>query len=112
MSEPEEPGALNERGRALQDAGDISGASDLTVTERDLILRCVRAAASGELFPLAEAEYRVGVKQAELKSLLASPAGIGGSGCESPGFFAVDLCLAHARDVRRAQTYFRRLPAR
>ena len=53
MSEPEEPGALNERGRALQDAGDISGASDLTVAERDLILRCVRAAASGELFPLA-----------------------------------------------------------
>ena len=77
--------------------------SDLTPAEQDLILRCVDAAASGELFPLSEAEHRVGVKEAELKSLLASPARIDGAGYESPGFFAVDLCLSQARDVRRSR---------
>lgn len=77
--------------------------SDLTLAERDLILRCVRAAASGELFPVAEAEYHVGVKEAELKSLLASPSRIGGGGYESPGVFAVDLCLSQTREVRRSR---------
>ena len=74
----------------------------LSEPEKDVAYRCLQSAVHGDLFPLEESEYHVGLTEAALKQVVASYPRMNDTRYESAGSLALDLCLSLARVARRS----------
>jgi hypothetical protein len=75
--------------------------AELNGAERYLAYRCLQSAVNGDLFPLEESNYHIGMSESDLRRVLASYPHIDDTRYESHGFLALDLCLALAIAARR-----------
>jgi hypothetical protein len=74
----------------------------LNGAEKDVAYRCLQSAVNGDLFPLEQAEYHVGMSESDLRRVLAAYPHVDDTRYESHGFLALDLCLALASAARRS----------
>ena len=74
--------------------------SELSAAEKDVAYRCLLSALNGDLFPLEESKYHIGMSESDLRRVLASYPRIDDMRYESHGFLALDLCLSLASVAR------------
>jgi hypothetical protein len=73
---------------------------ELSGAEKDVAYRCLQSALNGDLFPLEESKYHIGMSEADLRRVLASYPRIEDMRYEADGFLALDLCLSLASVAR------------
>ncbi len=76
--------------------------AELSGAEKDVVYRCLQSGANGDLFPVEESEYHVGISESDLRRVLSSYPRIDDTRYESHGFLALDLCLSLASVARRS----------
>jgi hypothetical protein len=76
--------------------------SELSGAEKDVAYRCLQSAVNGDLFPLEESKYHIGMSESDLRRVLASYPRIDDTRYESHSFLALDLCLSLASVARRS----------
>jgi hypothetical protein len=74
----------------------------LSGAEKDVAYRCLQSAVNGDLFPLEDVTYQIGMSESDLRRVLASYPNIDDMRYESHGFRALDLCLSLASVARRS----------